>query len=263
MHIVLNYAFSLGMSNSSQKLFGVIVCDSQAKWGGPEGIAKRVEKEFGSEDGQWKTYVAEEGQFPTEEELKTFQGVYITGSKHSVNDDTQTWIKQLELFIQRAHALKKPKVFGTCFGHQAISRALGGKVGKNPSKRVVCHNEKITLCEDEIDSKFLNDLKKISEKKPFRILESHSECVEELPANAKSVASSESCKHEIVLFSDNIIGAQSHADFNVDDLTDIILPSLLERESITQEEKDRALESFKEPNVGSDVAAVVRDFLNS
>ncbi len=210
-----------------------------------------------------KTYLAEEGQFPTEEELKTFQGFYITGSKHSVNDDTQTWIKDLELFIQRAYALKKPKVFGTCFGHQVISKALGGKVGRNPSKRFVCKNEKITLCEDEIDSKFLNDLKKISEKKPFRMLEAHRDCVEELPADAKSVASSESCKHEIVLFSDNIIGAQSHADYNVDDFTHIILPSLLKSEIITQEEKDRAVESFKQPNVGSDVAAVVRDFLNS
>jgi GMP synthase (glutamine-hydrolysing) len=250
------------MSNSSQKLFGVIVCDSRDGWSGPEEFAKRVEKEFGPENGQLKTYVAEEGQFPTTEDLETFQGFYITGSKYSVNDDRQKiqeWIKQLELFIQRAYTLKKPKVFGTCFGLQAIAKALGGKVGKNPSGRFVCKNEKITLCEDEIDSKFLNGLKKISEKKPFRMLEAHGDCVEELPADAKSVASSESCRHEIVLFSDNIIGAQSHADYNVDDFTKIILPSLI----ITQEEEDRALESFKEPNVGSDVAAVVRDFLNS
>jgi GMP synthase (glutamine-hydrolysing) len=251
------------MSNSSQKLFGVIVCDSQAKWGGSEGIAKRVEDIFGTKEGRWKTFVAEQGQFPTEEELKTFHGFYITGSKHSVNDDTQAWIKQLELFIQRAHALKKPKVYGTCFGHQAISKALGGKVGKNPSKRFVCHNEKIVLCEAENDSRFLNDLKKISEKKPFRILCAHGECVDELPANAKNVASSESCKHEIVLYSDNIIGAQSHADFFVEDLLDVILPSLLERKVITQGEFDHARDSFKQPIACSDMAVAIRDFLNS
>jgi GMP synthase-like glutamine amidotransferase len=115
------------MSNSSQKLFGAIVCDSEAKWGGAEGIAKRVEDMFGTKEGRWKTYMAEQGQFPTEEEMKKFHGFYITGSKHSINDDTQAWIKQLELFIQRAHALKKPKVFGTCFGHQ---KHLVGKLAR-------------------------------------------------------------------------------------------------------------------------------------
>jgi GMP synthase-like glutamine amidotransferase len=251
------------MSNSGEKLFGVIVCDSQAKWGGPEGIAKRVEKHFGSEDGRWKTYVAEEGQFPSEEELRTFQGFYITGSKYSVNDDTQKWIKQLELFIQRAYALKKPKVFGTCFGHQVISKALGGKVNLNPSERFVCHNEKIELCEVETDSRFLNDLKEISKKKPFRILQSHSECVEELPANARRIASSATCKNEIILFSDNIIGAQAHADFEVHDVRDIILPSLLEREAITKEEFDHAHESFKQPNACADMAVAICTFLSS
>ena len=253
------------MSDSNTKLLGVIVCDSQAKWGGPEGIAKRVEENFGKNESQWKTYIAEDGHFPTEDELETFHGFYITGSKHSVNDEAQEWIKQLESFIQQAYALKKPKVFGTCFGHQAIAKALGGKVGKNPSGKFVCHNETIVLCEDENDSQFLNDVKNIREEnsKPFRMLESHSECVEELPENAKSVASSESCKHEIVLFSDNIIGAQSHADFDENDLTDIILPSLLKRRVITQEEFDYAHESFKQPNACSKLTVAIRDFLNS
>lgn len=260
---LLSFNTSEKMSNKSQKLFGVIVCDSQAKWGGPEGIAKRVQNIFGTKEGQWKTYAAEQGEFPTEEELNTFHGFYITGSKHSVNDDTQPWIKQLELFIQRLHALKKPKVFGTCFGHQAISKALGGKVGVNSNKRFVCHNEEIVLCKSENDSKFLNNLRKISEQKPFRILQSHGEWVEELPPNAKNVASSKSCEHEIILFSDNIIGAQSHADFIIEDLTDIILPSLLENKIITQDEFHHAQETLKQPNACSDMAIAVRDFLNS
>lgn len=253
------------MSNVRNKLFGVIVCDNKAKWGGPEGIAKRVEVLFGTDEGQWKTFLAEKGDLPTEDELKAFHGFYITGSKHSVNDETQGWIKQLESFIQRAHALRKPKVFGTCFGHQAIAKALDGKVGKNPSGKFVCHNEKIVLCEDVNDSKFLNDVKRMNaiNSKPFRMLKAHCEYVEELPANAKSVASSESCKHEIVLFSDNIIGVQSHADFDESDLTDIILPSLLQRNIITQEEFDNAHESFKQPNACSEVSIAIRNFLNS
>lgn len=250
------------MSQSSTKLFGVIVCDSQARWGGPEGIGKRIQDLLATKDGRWKVYDAQGGQFPTEAELNTFQGFYITGSKYSVNDDEE-WIRQLELFIQRANALKKPKVFGSCFGHQAISKALGGKVGKNPSKRFVCHNEKIVLFDAENDSQFLKNLKKISETKPFCVLQSHGECVEELPASAKNVAASESCKHEIVLYSDNIIGAQSHADFEIADLADIIVPSLFERKIITQEEYEYAFESYKQPNACSEMACAIRDFLNS
>lgn len=251
------------MSNPTQKLFGAVVCDSQDKWGGPEEIAKRVRDLFDMKDGQWKLYVAEKGEFPSEDELKTFHAFYITGSGHSVNDNTQRWIKQLELFIQQAHALKKPKVFGTCFGHQAIAKALGGKVSRNSCERFVCHNEEIVFSNDENESQFLNDLKRIKKKEPFRILQSHGECVDELPDNAKSVASSASCKHEIVLYSDNIVGAQCHADFVVNDLTDVILPSLLERNVITQEEFDRAHESFTRPNACSDMAIAIRDFLNS
>ena len=190
-------------------------------------------------------------------------GSYITGSGHSVNDDTQGWIKQLESFIRQAHTLKKPKVFGTCFGHQAIAKALGGKVGSHSCKSFVCHNEEIVFSDDENKSQFLNDLKRIKEKKPFRILQSHGECVDELPANAKSIASSASCKHEIVLYSDNIIGAQAHADFVVNDLTDVILPSLLEKKVITEEEFHYAHESFRQPNACSDMAIAIRDFLNS
>ncbi|XP_046846535.1 gamma-glutamyl peptidase 4-like [Xenia sp. Carnegie-2017] len=250
------------MSKSSRKLFGVIVCDSQAKWGGPDGIAKRIENMLSIDNAEWKRYRAEYGEFPSEEELNTFQGFYITGSKHSVNDEAQTWIKKLELFIQKAHALKRPKVYGSCFGHQAIAKALGGKVGANPSKQFICYNEEIVMYDEDLKcSKFLNHLKKISDTKKFHMLQSHGECVEELPPNAINVASSASCKHEIILFSDNIVGCQSHADFIKDDLSSIILPSLLESNTITKDEFDKATESLKRPDAGSDVAHAIQEFL--
>lgn len=251
------------MSVGSKKMFGVIVCNSQAKWGGPEGVAQRI-KDLMAKDGEvWKTFIAEQGEFPTEQDLQTFEGFYITGSKHSVNDNGQLWIQKLESFIQQAYQLKRPKVFGTCFGHQAIGKALGGKVTKNPSNTFVCNNEKIVLSESSSDSSFLKDVKKISEAKPFRMLQSHGECVSELPKNAQSVASSESCENEIVLYSENIIGMQSHADFYVEDLADVIIPSLLKGKIINKKEFDEASESLKLPNCSEDLAKAVRDFLKS
>ena len=57
-------------------------------------------------------------------------GYVIGGSPASVNDD-DTWIGELLVFIRALHVAKTP-VVGCCFGHQAIAKALGGTVGKNP-----------------------------------------------------------------------------------------------------------------------------------
>lgn len=67
----------------------------------------------------------------------------------------------------------------------------------------------------------------------------------------------------MVLYSENIIGIQSHPDFMIEDLSDVILPSHLERNIITKEEYKAAENSLNIPNVCSDVIRVVRDFLKS
>ena len=70
------------------------------------------------------------GVFP--QALTGIGGIIISGSPASVNDP-EDWIERLMQVIREAVASDIP-VFGACFGHQAISRALGGTVGKNPDK---------------------------------------------------------------------------------------------------------------------------------
>ena len=53
--------------------------------GGLEGIAKRVGVLFGTNEGQWKTFVTDKGDLSIEDEWKTFHGFYITGSRHYVD----------------------------------------------------------------------------------------------------------------------------------------------------------------------------------
>lgn len=69
-----------------------------------------------------------EGHFP--EALAGFDGVMISGSPASVNDPTP-WMARLEAVIREAVAAGVP-VFGACLGHQAVAKALGGRVGRNP-----------------------------------------------------------------------------------------------------------------------------------
>ena len=68
------------------------------------------------------------GDFP--DELSAYDGVMITGSPASVHD-SDGWVARLEELIRQMVGQGMP-VFGACFGHQAIAKALGGTVGYNP-----------------------------------------------------------------------------------------------------------------------------------
>lgn len=60
------------------------------------------------------------------ERVRDFDGYVITGSPATVTDD-KPWIKRLLGFIREADTEKIPMA-GVCFGHQAITLALGGTV---------------------------------------------------------------------------------------------------------------------------------------
>ena len=69
-----------------------------------------------------------DGVFP--ESLAPFDGAIITGSPASVHDDG-AWIPRLEALV-RDMARSGLPLFGACFGHQIIAKALGGAVEANP-----------------------------------------------------------------------------------------------------------------------------------
>ncbi len=59
-----------------------------------------------------------------------FDGVMITGSPASVLD-LAPWIARLEDLVREITDAKIP-LFGACFGHQIIAKALGSKIQPNP-----------------------------------------------------------------------------------------------------------------------------------
>jgi GMP synthase-like glutamine amidotransferase len=81
------------------------------------------------------------GEIP--DDLSRFDGVMITGSPASVHDD-DPWVARLEELIRRMIGQGMP-VFGACFGHQAIAKALGGTVGDNPGGWVMGRVETKTV----------------------------------------------------------------------------------------------------------------------
>lgn len=78
-------------------------------------------------DWDYRVYAVKDGVFPGA--VDECDGYVITGSPASVNG-SESWIDRLMEFIRALDRKRIPTV-GTCFGHQAIAKALGGKVEKN------------------------------------------------------------------------------------------------------------------------------------
>ncbi|MCB1397725.1 MAG: type 1 glutamine amidotransferase [Rhodobacter sp.] len=73
-------------------------------------------------------YKVSAGEAP--DSLDGIDGIMISGSVASVND-ADPWVARLLDLIRQAVTRHIP-IYGTCFGHQAVAKALGGSVGDNP-----------------------------------------------------------------------------------------------------------------------------------
>ncbi len=113
-------------------------------------------------DWRVSVYAVKDGKFPAMDAV--YDGWIITGSPASVHD-SDAWVRQLEALIRRLVAEEQP-LFGACFGHQAIAKALGGVVGDNPGGWV------------------FGLVETVMEGVPMRLYAAHREQVLELPEGA-------------------------------------------------------------------------------
>jgi GMP synthase-like glutamine amidotransferase len=81
---------------------------------------------LGDFDFTFQPYFVVDGVFPGSP--KDADAWLISGSKFGVYEE-HDWIRKLEAFIRSCYEQKVPMV-GICFGHQAMAKALGGKVEK-------------------------------------------------------------------------------------------------------------------------------------
>lgn len=82
---------------------------------------------LGRDAYDWRTYAADEGEYPDRPE--TCDAYIVTGSSSGVYDD-DPWIGRLLDFLRSAKG--RAKLVGVCFGHQAMAQAFGGRVIKSP-----------------------------------------------------------------------------------------------------------------------------------
>ncbi|HVY04452.1 MAG TPA: type 1 glutamine amidotransferase [Burkholderiales bacterium] len=86
-----------------------------------------------SRDLPWRLIAIDEGE-PVPSSASEFSGLVFMGGPMSVNDDLP-WIPPVLGLIRDASDAEVP-VLGHCLGGQLMSKALGGKVGRNPVKEI-------------------------------------------------------------------------------------------------------------------------------
>lgn len=150
-------------------------------------------------------------------------GWVLPGSRESVYDDDLPWIAPLERWTAEALDKRAPLV-GICFGHQLIGSVLGATVSPSP------FGWNIGAINYEVQSQpsVLDDV-----PDHFRIIASHNDQLEHLPAGATLFASSERCPVAGFTVDDNVLCVQAHPEF-VPELAESLYRSRVARIGETQ-----------------------------
>ena len=125
----------------------------------------------------------------------------IPGSRFNTTDD-EPWIEPLCETIRAAHASGKA-LFGICFGHQAIARALGGVAGAAPPYN-------FTVDEIELDAPAS---KLLGGRSSLRLYKSHGQQVLQAPPGAAVIARSARTPVEMYTVGGNVFCCQGHPEF--------------------------------------------------
>ncbi len=148
------------------------------------------------------------GEFPVE--LQGFDGVLIGGSPSSVHDE-DAWIGRLVGLIRASFAAGKP-LAGTCFGHQAIAKALGGVVGPNPEPFVLGTAETVVT----LPAPWMEPVAR------FRLAAAHGEQVTVLPPGAEVVGVTPGCPAACYRIGGQVFATQYHPEMTPEFLAALV-----------------------------------------
>lgn len=147
--------------------------------------------------------------------LKSAKGFIITGS-HSMVTEELNWSLELEKYIRKVSSKNIP-LLGICYGHQLITKALGGRANFNPKGKEIGSVKIKKLISSKNDPLFYN----IPEK--FYGHETHYQSALKLPSSAVVLAKNSHDKHQAVRFNNTTWGVQFHPEFDENIMKEYII----------------------------------------
>ncbi len=269
--------------------YAILHCYDTPKWW-PLGSSLWQESLQDASDPleRWSTYDVVQGQLP--DLSGNIDGVVITGSARGAYEDIP-WIHKLSEWIRAAAAAaesgSRMRVVGGCFGAQLLAHSLGGLVEPQGFSLLCAESIQLTpayaaaqwggMAEGATGAGAgagavgdegrgagagagAGATPSASRADSVRLIESHGDCVRALPPGGVLLGTSGSCVNEFFSVGSFALGIQSHPEFDVDRVVDPILwPQAAE--TMTDEEKKKARDSFAEPRDESRVLDAIRRFL--
>ena len=185
------------------------------------------------------------GTLPGDEDLSSFDGWMISGSRRSVYED-EPWIRDLEALTRRLVEDRRPLV-GICFGHQMVARALGGTVEAAPVGWGIGGRR----------FEVVDRAPWMDDGEAYTLLMSHQDQVTRLPDGAVLLATAEYCPVGAYRIGDHVFCVQGHPEW-VPELSRILMGR--RRDRIGAEQVDAALTTLEEPLDQDRVAGWISDF---
>lgn len=160
-------------------------------------------------DWHFDTWRVSDEHWP--DDASAYDGIVITGSPASVNDD-KPWIARLKQLIRERHA-RRGAMLGICFGHQAIASALGGRVANSPQGlRVGTVTTRLDRREPWMQPP----------QDEITLYAAHDEQVVALPTGAERLGGDAGCENGCYRVGRHVFALQYHPEFSHAFMTDLL-----------------------------------------
>ncbi len=147
-------------------------------------------------------------EFPSD--LETYDGVLITGSPASVNDD-MPWIAKLTEVVRNVLERNQP-LFAACFGHQLVAKVLGANVVRNP----------LGWGHGLLSVERVHSAPWSGEEAGFALYGSHNEQVDALPEGATLLFHANGLAVGGFQWGDSVFTIQHHPEMTHEFITDLV-----------------------------------------
>jgi GMP synthase-like glutamine amidotransferase len=213
-----------------------------AQFGSYPGMFRAL---LGEADFDYLHFAVDEGELPGAPEA--CDAYLITGSSAGVYDPFP-WIGELTAFLRAARG--RARLVGICFGHQVMAEAFGGRVIKSPKGWGLGEQAyDVRLREPWMDG-----------APQIRLPASHQDQVVEAPPGAEVMAGNAFAPLGGLVWRDQpAISIQLHPEF--DPAYAIALLEARRGRLLSEDEADRAIETYRTPDDRARVGGWIRNFL--